>query len=84
MSHIWRDHQKAYTTTVVMTVMPSYKHIRLKGESVVHVGTSRDNGEGQDRTKELGKGEQKYLNQHCQNYLDLFGLYIDDEVIVFD
>ena len=37
------------------------------GEAVVHVGASRDKGEGQGRAKELGKGEQKDLNQHCQN-----------------
>ena len=61
-----------------MTVMTSHQHIRFEGEAVVHVGAgggeavvhvgaSRDKGEGQGRAKELGKGEQKDLNQHCQN-----------------
>ena len=78
LSQIQRDHQKAYTMTVVMTVMTSHQHIRFEGEAVVHVGAgggeamvhvgaSRDKGEGQGRAKELGKGEQKDLNQHCQN-----------------
>lgn len=131
LSQIRRDHQKAYTMTVVMTVMTSHQHIRSEGEAmvdvgasggeaVVHVGASRDKGEGQGRAKELGKGRAKRSkpalpelarsieetddefeefkddDNFCAireagpqlpddgsmlSELDLFGLYIDDEVI---
>lgn len=129
LSQIQRDHQKAYTMTVVMTVMTSHQHIRSEGEAVVHVGAgggeavvhvgaSRNKGEGQGQG--IGQGRAKRSkpalpelarsieetddefeefkddDNFCAireagpqlpddgsmlSELDLFGLYIGDEVI---